>query len=360
MRSRSVNVRILAAVFLLASASAIAQSTDQMFPTPVRTSEINGTIKARDIGDSRLTTYYYTFEGDQGDLFINIQSSNFTGDIDVYAKEGMRPLTKVVIYADISPQNETGRVVYLRKPETIILRIQGRSPGDDNADFRIKFAGSFAASKAKDIDLPDMPKVDTAVAGSVPVNSVGTRIPSPQEPERPVGEPAATAKKEEAKADKAETPSAEDQAGVSKDERSADADDDAKASKLKVVVTDPTEDTVKPSEPSSVKTAAVPRPRSARTRRKAAPARTAKNVPPPAEGNAADATQPRKEEKKSRPADPMASVRLVVYFKDGSKVERTMSDVLRFSVERAILTVISKDGSIGRYNMIDVQKVSIE
>ena len=51
-----------------------------MFPTPVRTSEIASSIKARAIGDPRVTTYYYTFEGQQGDVFINVQSKHFTGD----------------------------------------------------------------------------------------------------------------------------------------------------------------------------------------------------------------------------------------------------------------------------------------
>ena len=123
----------------------LAQSTTQDFPTPVTTNEIDGTINARDVGDARLTTYFYTFNGTQGDLFINVNSQNFNGDIDVFTADGLDPVTKIVMYAD-SSVNETGRVVYLRKPEKLILRVQGRTPGDDPATFRIKFAGSFLAA----------------------------------------------------------------------------------------------------------------------------------------------------------------------------------------------------------------------
>ncbi|HEY0658470.1 MAG TPA: hypothetical protein VGD05_08345, partial [Pyrinomonadaceae bacterium] len=38
-----------------------AQSTSQSYPTPIVTNEITGTIKPRDIGDARLTDYFYTF-----------------------------------------------------------------------------------------------------------------------------------------------------------------------------------------------------------------------------------------------------------------------------------------------------------
>ena len=62
--------------------------------------EINGTIpRLGDIGDARLTTYFYTFGGDQGDLFLNVVSKNFTGDIDVFTAAGLRPVTKIMIYA---------------------------------------------------------------------------------------------------------------------------------------------------------------------------------------------------------------------------------------------------------------------
>jgi hypothetical protein len=47
-------------------------------------------------------------------------------------------------------------------------------------------------------------------------------------------------------------------------------------------------------------------------------------------------------------------------FKDGTTIERPMSEVLRFTVDKGVLTVISKDGRIGRYSILDVAKVTIQ
>ena len=143
-------MRILYLFFSLLTALAVtgianAQSTNQNFPTPITETEITGTIKARDVGDARLTSYFYQFDASQGDLFINIVTRNLTGDIDVFTQTGLKPLTKIVVYGDLA-ESETGRVLYFRKSEKLILRIQGRPPGDDAATFRIKFAGSFIAS----------------------------------------------------------------------------------------------------------------------------------------------------------------------------------------------------------------------
>ncbi|HEX3102239.1 MAG TPA: hypothetical protein VHQ01_10620, partial [Pyrinomonadaceae bacterium] len=55
-----------------------AQSSDQNFPTPITSTELTGTIKARDIGDSRLTTYFFAFDGEQGDIFINVVTKNLS------------------------------------------------------------------------------------------------------------------------------------------------------------------------------------------------------------------------------------------------------------------------------------------
>ena len=52
-----------------------AQSTNIEFPTAVTTNEIKGKIAARDVGDSRLTSHYYYFNGTQGDIFIKINIS---------------------------------------------------------------------------------------------------------------------------------------------------------------------------------------------------------------------------------------------------------------------------------------------
>ncbi len=84
--------------FFVFAFSTNAQSTDQSFPTPILTNEIEGRIAARDVGDARLTTYFYIFSGAQGDIFINVKTSNLDGDIDVFAVENLRPLTKITVF----------------------------------------------------------------------------------------------------------------------------------------------------------------------------------------------------------------------------------------------------------------------
>src|SRR5690242_16919757 len=99
-------------ILLFSSFETIAQSTNQNFPTPVTSNEIGGTIRARDIGDARLTTYFYFFNGSQGDIFINVVTKNLDGDIDVFTTDNLKPLTKITVYSD-NPDSETGRVIYL-------------------------------------------------------------------------------------------------------------------------------------------------------------------------------------------------------------------------------------------------------
>lgn len=353
------------AVLLLGGAFAVqlfAQSSNQSNPTPVTTNEIAGAIKSRDVGDARLTTYYYTFEGDQGDLFVNVLTRNFTGDVDVYAATGLRPLTKIVVYADIA-ENETGRVIYLRKPEKIILRVQGRSPGDDDASFRIKFAGSFVASKEQALPEPEMPKANVDTTSGITVNSVGTIIavrpkptPTPAEVEVAKSEPQTETIPTEAE---------------KIDEKPAD-DDAPKTDVPKVVVTEG----VVPENPAAKAPVARRNARRSRTRRASPPKsvveETAKPETEPAsaepkpEEPKTETRKPPARTRRTRPAkvDPveeaMANVRLVISFKDGSTIERPMNEVYKFGVERGTLTVISKDGRVGKYSMIEISKVTIE
>jgi hypothetical protein len=176
----ALGVAVIAAVF---TAAVFAQSTDQAFPTPVTSNMIEASIPARDIGDSRLTTYYYTFDSGQGDLFVNIVSNNLTGDIDVFTLNTMLQLTKVTVYGDLS-ESETGRVLYFRKPEKLLLRIQGRTPNDEPATITIKFAGSFVAATSGQTDeRPELPTVNAENTSGFVLNSVVTVIERRKKPE---------------------------------------------------------------------------------------------------------------------------------------------------------------------------------
>ncbi len=347
---------------LLSAVFAAAQSTSQDFPTAVTSNEIVGTIKARDIGDPRLTTYFYTFNGDQGDVFINIVTRNFTGDIDVFAMPGLRSVTKIVVYANDS-DNETGRAVYFRKLEKLLLRIQGRTPNDDPASFRIKFAGSFVAAKESDyLPEPELPKVIAANDSGSRVNSVGTLLP-------PIPKPV-IAKSDKADIDDtAETPKKDAQSvetGTSGDPPKMDADKPTPG--LELVVTD----SIPKTDESAAKR--IPARRIPESRRRRPPAKTNLPKPPASEEPTATTdveTPPLKKAPSKRAAkktkvekepalDPLVSIRLIIAFKDGKTIEKTMNEVFKFSVDKGILTVILKDGSIARYAIVDVAKVTIE
>jgi hypothetical protein len=340
--------------FLILAPIAFAQSPLADHPTPVTTNEVNGIIKPRDLGDARLTTHYYWFDGGQGDVFINLNSKNFAGDVDVFVQNGLKSLTKIVVYADFG-EVETGRVVYLRKPERILLRVQGRTPNDETASYRLKFAGSFIAAVPNEKEV-EMPTVAGNVGGPVRVNSAGTILPPPPKSVETKAEsevPAATASDEQTR----EVPKSDvekKEANVSAAENEVKKDD----AKPEVIV----EDLVKKAETKTTsKAKRPPRSDSARkttTRKAQSPAADNSTA---SEAKTEEATRPAPEKAKPEAkVDPLANVQLVIVFKDGSRLERPLPEVFRFSVDRGVLTVISKDGRVGKYQMVDVSKVTIE
>lgn len=340
------NYRLLFCVlhFAFCISAVFAQSTNQSFPTAVTSNEISGTIKARDIGDARLTSYFYVFNGNQGDIFINVVTKNLDGDIDVFTADGLRPLTKIRVYSD-NPEGETGRVIYLRQPQKLILRIEGKTPTDEPATFRIKFAGSFQAIAG----TPETDEKDPEVAGredsDVRVNSVGTIIEVKPKP-KPTPKPS-TAKVESEDSKKTDEQREPETVG-SRTDKKEEPETDKEDKKPEVVITENLPD--KKDEKRDEKVA-----------EKEPPAND------PATENRVKPKKPRtttRTEKKSEvaPVSPseLGNIRLVVDFKDGRKIERPMSEILKFGVDKGILTIIAKDGSIGRYSILDIAKITVE
>jgi hypothetical protein len=315
---------------------------------------LNGAIRARDSGDARLTSYFYTFQGNQGDVFMNVVTKNFNGDIDVFLAEGLKPLTKVPIYDD-NGETETGRIIYLRKPERLILRIEGRTPNDDPATYQIKFAGSFEASKDAVPDGSDLPKVENVAESNIRVNSVGTIIAV-------IPKPKPTPKPSETIAEKNADPARDTQAST-KPEQQTPEKAEAETSKPEVVVTE----NVTAAEKAPLKMSAPANTRGRRTAvtpKRKVPTETTEEAtvaePPPASSSrTARITRPKTLRKSAEP-DPLTNIHLVIEFKDGRRVERPMSEVLRFSVDRGVLTVISKDGTVGRYPILEVARTTIQ
>ncbi len=319
------------------SLSIAGQSTDPNFPTPLAVSEINGTIPARDIGDSRITSFYYTFDGGQGDIFINAVTNNFSGDIDIFAADGLRPLTKMVIYADAGV-GETGRLVYLRKPERLMLRVQGRTPNDDPAVFRIKLGGSFIALLGQQIDdAPVVARTGEPPESGIRVNSVGTIIEVVPKPQPSAPPPPAT------------TPDDADQTVSTAEPKATEPVTPAPATPAKRRTPPPDVATVFGKKPAPSKRA---KPDPVPSKRAKTPPRT--KTPPPAKTAKAPVEPPVKK------PDPLASIRLVVELKDGDVIERPMSEVVRFSVDKGVLTVVVKGGKTSRYSILDVAKVTIQ
>ncbi len=300
-----------------------AQSTDQRYPTAITTDTISGSISARAIGDSRKTEYFYAFEGKQGDIFINVVYENLNGDIDVFVVDGLRLMTRIVALADHGV-TETGRVVYLRKPEKLLLRVSGRTPDDDPARFTIKFAGSFLAVSEDDYkNAPELPKV--SIPAAVPERTAETaeNAETPTEPKLEVV--------------------VEESVPAKTDERSAATPE------REVSVDKPTEDE-KPARPTP------PQRRSTASRQRraaSAPTRTEPQPKPETEVAQPEPPPPPKEE-------PPAEQKLVVVFRDGARVDVSMNDVLRFSMDSGMLVIVQKNGRIRRFQMKDISKFSVE
>jgi len=285
----------------------------------VTASEISASIRARDIGDSRLTTHFWTFDGRQGDIFINVVTQNFSGDIDVYQASDLKPLTKMVMFAE-NGVSETGRVIYMRQPGRLLLRVQGRTPNDDPASYQIKFAGSFVALAPVRGMAP--PTVGSVEDTGIKVNSVGTIVgltPKPPPTDR-------TSATEPEKTDK---PPVDTTSGGSRNR--------TETSRSSTSAKKPLDNGVKTVFGN--KSAATPAKPSTTTGRTTSSTK-AKPKPEP-------------------PADPLAGTSLIITLKDGTRIEQPMSEVTRFVMDHGALTIFAKDGTIHRFEAADLASVTL-
>jgi hypothetical protein len=312
---------LFAALFLIVALgqSASAQSTELEYPTPVRANEISGTITARDLGDPRLTRYYYSLTGTPGDLIVIAEGRNLEGDVDVFTAGTLRPLAKVSFYAG-GTTSGGAKTIYLKNRESLILRVEARTPNDNEGSFRIRFEGSFEPVLG-DVVVPDPvgpPSTETSSAGKKTrrVNAVGARIAEPEEPAVAETSPDSTTEKP------AENSAAET----------------------------PTSTTAEATKPAPTR----PRPRNRRsrtprsTRATTPPAETATTMPT-LEPTPAPATEPE-----------VAGPRLIIETRDGMRVERYMTTVRRVTVERGQLVVVTRDGKVERQPMSNVLRMAIE
>jgi hypothetical protein len=347
-----------------------AQSINQNAPTPVITNEISGAILVRDIGDSRLTNYFYTFNGNQGDVFINVVTKNLDGDIDVFTVDGLKPLTKITVFSDNS-DSETGRIVYLRKFEKLLLRIQGRSPNDDAATFKIKFAGSFQPlQNTSEAEATKFPELNTINQGEFRVNSVGTIIGTVQ---KPTPEPKSVAESET----KVTEPKSENSSNKEINVKSVDETNVAENS-TKIEIRKGNQEEI--PEKSEVETPKISKsveiisedsiPTETKTNDEIA--NVTQTEPTQNSGNEIKESKPEKTtpiESKNESAskvvrplkiEELQKIKLVIQFKDGKIIKEPMSKVFSFNVNQGILTIVMYDGNISRYSLLEIEKISME
>jgi hypothetical protein len=336
--------RGICAVFLLTAWAGYTrgQSTDIAWPSPIRANEVRASIPARDLGDPRVTDHFYAFIGNPGDLLITVDSRNLNGDIDVFTSSNLRPLLKFTVYAGSSSAITKG--LYLRRQESLILRVEGRTPNDDDAVYRLHFGGAFepitSGPLAEHEDaLEPATSAATSNKGDRRVSSVGARIDeTPTEvAEAPKAEPSPITSEPEPKVTVPKRTARNTRAGrpvpartrPTRPPKSADAPKTDKTIAKGEAGEKPTTESAETESPT------------ARER----PARRSKG---------ARATKP------PAPQEPDDSgPRLVIETNDGTLVDRSMGGVRRVTVENGQVVVIGKDGKIQRIPLSSVVRMTI-
>lgn len=349
-RSRLVRECLLVlALLCLAVPIAKAQSLEASAPTPISANELSGSIAARDIGDSRFTHHFYTFSGNPGDVLITVQSKNLNGDVDVFTAGTLRPLLKFTLYAESSSPITKG--IYLRRHEDLVLRVEARSPNDDEGTYEIRFGGTFEPSAAPlvaEADKPEPPMDLSARSGKTGrrVTSAGARIkeppPPPEEiavvtptptpsPETPSPEAAAVERTEPAPA---RTTASRRGRGRAAARRTPPPKPDVPAAEKK----ETTPDEAKEAEKATTGEPAPARPTRRTARRSARPPATTTPVEP----------------------EPPSGPRLVLEMLDGTRTERFMTTIRRVTIENNQIVVTGKDGKIDRTRLSEVLRMTIE
>lgn len=348
-----LKVGAVVAVLLLPTQVSNAQSNDQTLPTAVLTNEINGTIPALDVGDSRLTRHYYAFEATPGDLAITVNSRNLNGDVDVFTAVTFRPLLKISIYANTIPPEVT-KGIYFRTRQILILRVEARSPDDDPGSYRITFGGTFQpfSGGIAVAENTESSSESTTSGNGRRLSSVGATIPRPPEPKaeeaRTEEKPPETEppKETEAKPEPKPKPTRTTTRGNARNRTPRTKPPET----AKPAPESTTTDTSESGTPETAKPkAGNPRTAKSRTTRP-------KVEPKPTEGEEksgeTSATTP--------PPQEQPGPHLIIEQTDGTRIDRPMSTVRRVIVEGGTIVVVLKTGKIERVPMSAVARMSIE
>lgn len=337
---------VLPVVLWVAAEATHAQSADQSLPTPVLSNEINGRIAALDLGDSRLTRHFYAFEGNPGDLLITMDSKNLNGDIDIFTAVTFRPLMKTRVYASTQVPLGVTKGIYLRAHQILILRVEARSPDDEEGTYHVRFGGSFAPFSGG-IPVAENTEAESESApstrGAKRLSSAGATIAEPVVETPPV---TADTKPAESAAEKPaeETTVAKKPAGKARPTRSTARNRGRRTPPpAKPKPATPDTEAAKTSETKTEET-------------KAEEPKTEKGVGE--EKSAADLV---KSETPAKPQEvPQPGAHLIIESKDGTKIDRPMSTVRRVVVEGGTIVIVLKTGKIERIPMSAVARMAIE
>ncbi len=337
------------ALLCLAMPIANAQSSEAGAPTPISANDLSGSIAARDIGDSRFTRHYYAFGGNPGDVLITVRSKNLNGDVDIFTAGTLRPLLKFTLYAESSSPITKG--IYLRRHEDLVLRVEARSPNDDDGTYEIRFGGTFEARAVPLVAEAEKtePTIELPARSGTTgrrVTSAGARIKEPPPPPEEVAVATPTpAPAPETPAPEAAVPERGEPAPArttpSRRGRGRAAARRPPPSQPDVTAADKKETT--PAEAKEPEKAATAEPEAARPAR-----RTGRR------GARSTATTPPVE------PEPPSGPRLVLELLDGTRTERFMSTIRRVTIENNQIVVTGKDGKIDRTRLSEVLRMTIE
>ena len=354
-------------LLLAAAAPSSAQSGDSAYPTPVFSGEVSGRIAPRDVGDSRRTRHFYTFRGTEGDLVVSLETTQLLGDVDVFMATSLRPLLKFTLFGDPARLSKS---FYLRRDETLVLRVEARAVGDAEGAYTIRFGGSFAPAPAELANAPENApptlSADTPRRGDTRrVTATGARIdepraePTPVEEAREEARPAATPTPESPAGRRGTAASRRGRGTRNPPSRSRPAPTPASPD---TAGTTPAEDSANASGSNTEATpapapAAPPRRRGNRTPRRASPRENAEARRPEMP---AGATEGAAAEPPAAPPPVVTAQRLVIVLKDGETLERDMSGVRRVTVENNQVVIVGRDGKVTRRPLASVERMSIE
>jgi hypothetical protein len=367
--SAARRVIVLALQFAVLAVGAAAQSSDPEQPTPALSSEITGRIAPRDVGDSRRTRHFYTFGAQSGDLELTVEGSNLEGDVDLFTAVTLRPLAKVTLYAGLG--SAVTRTVFLRRAESLILRVQARTPNDAEGSYRIRLGSTFVPAVAASTTETAEPSPAESAAASPArtttgrrVTSTGARIDEPR-PE-PTPDVAIAAATPEATPEPAPTPSGRTTGRGRTGMRRA-------GSRAGTTPNTATRDAERPRDETAARDETPAETSPAATPEETAPARTntRTNRGRAARGRAGAARRGGQTQADAAPeaatAEPAAptglelpGTRLVLELREGGRLEREMSEVRRVTVERGLIVITLRSGRIERQPLSNVLRMSIE